>query len=541
MKVLNIFIILLIILLLYKIINVEKYESVKEPFFTLWVSAAKTYDSKSTDEKFPYEYNTIYVEISDYEKGLIHEIEYKSPELYISNMSKNEYILPVDYSDDFKDYLGKKVSIKFYRNSKNQSDLFHITHTMLPYSKEDESSFDTSKLENDEELIFEEDTYKEEDQVHDCIGNWKAGDTFSEKKLGVSYLKSETNADKWQALLKRPLYNNGALIKAEGMPTLAKGSSEPTTRIQPEYQIGGQEWTYEHIKSAKNGGKECPYQNGKTIKTLYSGSMNRKFFPHDGGTFLSVAPEAWAPFLNPNINGKIIDDPEYIVTTKSPTYNADMNDVAKKKKEEEDYKKTPEYRAEVAAAEAAAAVEAAAAQKIIDDAREAEHARRRAQYFADLEEKAKKKLEEEQKAAAEAAAEAAAAYIEKHRDLTKAGTKETVCESKTREEFEKVLKETSRYYQVYMNRDVPFNSTKFGEKMGKVMSHEIPWIENACSNKSVDDCLTLKNTNYMNPHTEYSRFFGEKMYEKGSGGKHDFGVCNLVGYEFGADGERFKV
>ena len=45
----------------------------------------------------------------------------------------------------------------------------------------------------------------------------------------------------------------------------------------------------------------------------------------------------------------------------------------------------------------------------------------------------------------------------------------------------------------------------------------------------------------MNPHTEYSRFFGEKMYEKGSGGKHDFGVCNLVGYEFGADGERFKV
>jgi len=86
MKVLNIFIILLIILLLYKIINVEKYESVKEPFFTLWVSAAKTYDSKSTDEKFPYEYNTIYVEISDYEKGLIHEIEYKSPKLYISNI-----------------------------------------------------------------------------------------------------------------------------------------------------------------------------------------------------------------------------------------------------------------------------------------------------------------------------------------------------------------------------------------------------------------------------------------------------------------------
>ena len=150
MEVLGIFIILLIILLLYKIINVEKYESVKEPFFTLWVSAAKTYDSKSTDEKFPYEYNTIYVEISDYEKGLIHEIEYKSPELYISNIPKNEYILPVDYSDDFKDYLGKTVVIKFYRNSKNQSDLFHITHTMLPYSKEDESSFDPSKLENDD-------------------------------------------------------------------------------------------------------------------------------------------------------------------------------------------------------------------------------------------------------------------------------------------------------------------------------------------------------------------------------------------------------
>ena len=62
-----------------------------------------------------------------------------------------------------------------------------------------------------------------------------------------------------------------------------------------------------------------------------------------------------------------------------------------------------------------------------------------------MEEKAKKKLEEEQKAAAEAAAEAAAAYIEKHRDLTKAGTKETVCESKAREEFEKVLKEKSRW------------------------------------------------------------------------------------------------
>ena len=347
MKVLNIVIILLIILLLYKIINVEKYESVKEPFFTLWVSAEKT-----------YEYNTIYVEISDYEKGLIHEIEYKSPELYISNMSKNEYILPVDYSDDFKDYLGKKVSIKFYRNSKNQSDLFHITHTMLPYSKEDESSFDTSKLENDEGLIFEEDIYKEEDQVHDCIGEWKeddvdGGGTFTEKKLGVSYLKSETNADKWQALLKRPLYNKGALIKAEGMPTLAKGSSEPTTRIQPEYQIGGQKWTYEHIKPAKNGGKECPYQNGKTIKTLYSGSMDFNYTSGGGGTRapwgMYLAPEAWAPFLNPNINGKIIDDPEYIVNIKSPTYNADMNDVAKKKKEEEDYKKTPEYRAEVAA------------------------------------------------------------------------------------------------------------------------------------------------------------------------------------------------
>jgi hypothetical protein len=139
MEVLGIFIILLIILLLYKIINVEKYESIKEPFFTLWISAEKK-----------YEYNTIYVEISDYEKGLIHEIEYKSPKLYISNMAKNEYILPVDYSDDFKDYLGKKVVIKFYRNSKNQSDLFHITHTMLPYSKEDESSFDPSKLENDD-------------------------------------------------------------------------------------------------------------------------------------------------------------------------------------------------------------------------------------------------------------------------------------------------------------------------------------------------------------------------------------------------------
>jgi len=332
MEVLNIVIILLIILLLYKIINVEKYESIKEPFFTLWVSAEKK-----------YEYNTIYVEISDYEKGLIHEIEYKSPELYISNMAKNEYILPVDYSDDFKDYLGKKVAIKFYRNSKNQSDLFHITHTMLPYSKEDESSFDTSKLESDEELIFEEDTYKEEDQVQDCIGEWKAGDTFTEKRLGPEYLKSETNPDKWQALLTRPLYNNGALIKAAGMPTLAKDSSEPTTRIQPEYQIGGQEWTYEHIKSAKNGGKECPYQSGKTIKTLYSGSMKRNYNsssnPLRAPWGMYLAPEAWAPFLNPNINEKIIDDPEYIVTTKNPTYYADMNvveEAEKKKKEEEE-------------------------------------------------------------------------------------------------------------------------------------------------------------------------------------------------------------
>ena len=359
MEVLDIFIILLIILLLYKIINVEKYETIKEPFFTLWVSAEKK-----------YEYNTIYVEISDYEKGLIHEIEYKSPELYISNMSKNEYILPVDYSDDFKDYLGKKVSIKFYRNSKNQSDLFHITHTMLPYSKEDESSFDTSKLENDEGLIFEEDTYKEEDQVHDCIGEWKesardGGGTFTEKRLGLAYLKSETNADKWQALLKRPLYNKGALIKAEGMPTLAKGSSEPTTRIQPEYQIGGQEWTYEHIKPAKNGGKECPYQNGKTIKTLYSGSMNFNYTSGGDGIRapwgMYLAPEAWAPFLNPNINGKIIDDPEYIVTTKNPTYNADMNDVAKKKKEEEDAAATKKKEEEDAAAAAVVAAAAAAA------------------------------------------------------------------------------------------------------------------------------------------------------------------------------------
>ena len=275
-------------------------------------------------------------------------------------MSKNEYILPVDYSDDFKDYLGKKVSIKFYRNSKNQSDLFHITHTMLPYSKEDESSFDTSKLENDEELIFKEDTYKEEDQVHDCIGEWKAGDTFTEKKLGLTYLKSETNADKWQALLKRPLYNKGELIKAEGMPTLAKGSSEPTTRIQPEYQIGGQEWTYEHIKPVKNGGKECPYQNGKTIKTLYSGIMtHRNYFK--GKWNVDLAPEAWAPFLNPNINGKIIDDPEYIVTTKNPTYNADMNDVAKKKKEEEDAAAKKKKEEEDAAAAAVAAAAAAAA------------------------------------------------------------------------------------------------------------------------------------------------------------------------------------
>ena len=85
--------------------------------------------------------------------------------------------------------------------------------------------------------------------------------------------------------------------------------------------------------------------------------------------------------------------------------------------------------------------------------------------------------------------------------------------------------------------------TKFGEKMGQVMDHEIQWIENACSNKSVDDCLTLKNTNYSVYGTDYSKFFGYRMYENPSlpGGKYDFGVCNLVEYEFGADGERFKV
>jgi len=52
-----------------------------------------------------------------------------------------------------------------------------------------------------------------------------------------------------------------------------------------------------------------------------------------------LAPGAWAPFLNPNINEKIIDDPEYIVTTKNPTYYADMNvieEAEKKKKEEEE-------------------------------------------------------------------------------------------------------------------------------------------------------------------------------------------------------------
>ena len=129
----------------------------------------------------------------------------------------------------------------------------------------------------------------------------------------------------------------------------------------------------------------------------------------------------------------------------------------------------------------------------------------------------------------------------------RAGTKETVCESKTREELEKVLKEKSKHYTTYLNREVPYNSHPFGVYMGKVMDSEVEKIEKSCSAASEDDCLTLKNTNYSDPPTEYSIFFGEKMYQKydvfnpGDGGKHDFGVCNVVEYEFDENGERFKV
>ena len=398
----------------------------KEPFFILWVTVEKKYEN-----------NTIYVEISDYEKGFIRGIEYTSPEPSLRRVV-NEYMLPVNYSDEFNDYLGKKVAIKYYRNGKKPTDLFHVTHATLPNSKKNESSFESSKIDKDD--------LQPRKIRQDCIGRWN---------------------------------NTGTLPTKEAKYTT---------------------WKYEHVKPLEGDAKACPYENGKIIKIKYLDSPNR----------------TKGEFLNPNINEKLISYPEYIFNI---LY-------------------TPPPPPPSPAAEAAAEAEAAAKELERAETLRREVAARRVQLLQEMEEKAKKKLEEEQKAAA--------AYIEKHRDLTKAGTKETVCESKTREELEKVLKENSRHYPAYINR-THSSSSSFGIKMGKVMDSEVEKIKKSCSAASEDDCLTLKNTNYSVPPTEYSILFGD-MYQKHppapwvtTTSKHVFGVCNSVEYEFGADGERFKV
>jgi len=243
-----IIIIVFIILILYRIRNTEKYETNKEPFFTLWVPGKKGYEKVKPAHikngkvvppktiKYNYDYNTIYVEIVDYDKGLIKEIEYKSPKPYLVTTTHNEYILPVNYSSEFKDYMNKKVVVKFYRNGKNPDNFFHLTHVTLPKSKESESS-NISNLESDE--------YKPRKSVQDCIGSWN--------------------------VIKKNIKKRGNLA------------------------IRTDDWEYKHTKDAEKGGKACPYENGKRISVKYSDIASHK-----------------TPFRDPNINTKLITSPNYI-------------------------------------------------------------------------------------------------------------------------------------------------------------------------------------------------------------------------------------
>ena len=243
-----IIIIVFIILILYRIRNTEKYETNKEPFFTLWVPGKKGYEKQQPAHikngkvvppktiQYKYDYNTIYIEIVDYDKGLIKEIEYKSPKPYLVTTTHNEYILPVNYSDEFKDYMNKKVVIKFYRDGKNPDNFFHVTHVTLPKSKDSESS-NISNLELDD--------YKPKKSVQDCIGSWN--------------------------VIKKNIKKRGNL------------------------SIRTDDWEYKHTKNAEEGGKACPYENGKRISVKYSDIVSHK-----------------APFRDPNINTKLLTSPNYI-------------------------------------------------------------------------------------------------------------------------------------------------------------------------------------------------------------------------------------
>lgn len=126
----------------------------------------------------------------------------------------------------------------------------------------------------------------------------------------------------------------------------------------------------------------------------------------------------------------------------------------------------------------------------------------------------------------------------------RAGTKEKVCEPKIREDLEKIIEEKSKYYANYVMRT---NQDKMGVRIDEVLNSEVGNIDNICKKASEDDCLTFKNTDYSDTRTSDNNFFVEHVFKKnnvykpGDGGIHEFSVCNLVEYEFDADGKRFKV
>jgi len=123
----------------------------------------------------------------------------------------------------------------------------------------------------------------------------------------------------------------------------------------------------------------------------------------------------------------------------------------------------------------------------------------------------------------------------------RAGTKEKACEPKILEDLEKIIEEKSKYYANYVNKD------KMGVRIDEVLNSEVGNIDNICKKASEDDCLTFKNTDYSDTRTYDNNFFVEHVFKKnnvytsGDGGIHEFSVCNLVEYEFDADGKRFKV
>ena len=121
----------------------------------------------------------------------------------------------------------------------------------------------------------------------------------------------------------------------------------------------------------------------------------------------------------------------------------------------------------------------------------------------------------------------------------RAGTKENFCEPKTREELEKVLEEKSRYYANY----VTGGNDRMGVRIDEVMTSEVENIKTKCSAASEDKCLTFKNTDYNKTGTRTmdNNFFVEHVYKQNNNKVHEFSVCNLVEYEFDADGERFKA